>query len=200
VPDLDIDKIRLLVAFVAPGFVSLKVWGILNSSPRFRLSESLIEAVVYSSWNALFFIGLFNILERVHSVLAYGVVCMLLPVLWPVLVYQITKIRYLRTKMTPTAWDYFFDGRDDCYIRLRFKNGAQAGGLYTSKSFASSYPEKESLYLSELWEVDSEGRFIAPVKNTDGLLVKFDEVVLMEIFNPAVGKADAPCRNTPDKD
>jgi hypothetical protein len=195
VPNLDIDKIQLLVAFVAPGFVSLKVWGILNSSPRFRLSESLTEAVVYDSWNALFFVGLFNALERVHHLLAYGVVCVLLPILWPVLVYSITKTRYLRTKMTPTAWDYFFYRREDCFLLLHLKNGVLLGGLFSTKSFASSFPEKEILYLSQLWKLDKDGRFKEPLKMSGGLLVNYDEVSFIEIFN-----LDFQQNETPDKD
>jgi hypothetical protein len=194
-PDLDIDKIRLLVAFVAPGFVSLKVWGILNSSPRFRLSESLTEAVVYGSWNALFFVWLFDALKQIHPLLAYGVVCVLLPVLWPVLVYKITAIRYLRTKMTPAAWDYFFYRRDDCFLLLHLKNGVLLGGLFSTKSFASSFPEKESLYLSQLWKLDEDGRFKEPLEMSGGLLVNYDEVSFIEIFN-----LDFQQKETPDKD
>jgi hypothetical protein len=63
------------------------------------------------------------------------------------------------------------------------KNGQSLGGLYTAQSFASSYPEKEDLFLAELWILDEKGVFLAPVENTGGLLVNFEEVSFMEIFN-----------------
>jgi hypothetical protein len=177
-----LGQAQLLIIFVAPGFISLKVWGLLNSSPRFRLSESLIEAVIYSSWNAVFFVWLFGILKSVHAILAYGLVCIALPVLWPVLVYNLSKIRFFKTRITPTAWDHFFNLKEDCFILLHLKSGQILGGLYTDKSFASAYPEKEDLYLSELWRLNEKGEFQEPVENSGGLLVNFEEVSFIEIF------------------
>jgi hypothetical protein len=180
-PELDINNIELLIIFVAPGFISLKVWGLLNSSPRFRLSESLIEAIIYSSWNAVFFLWLFDILKALHPILAYGVVCIVLPVLWPVLVYNLSKIPFFKTRLTPTAWDHFFNLKEDCFIRLHLKNGQILGGIYTDTSFASEYPEKKDLYLSKLWRLDEEGVFQEEIENSNGLLVNFEEVSFIEI-------------------
>jgi hypothetical protein len=180
--ELNIDNLELVIIFVAPGFISLKVWGLLNSSPRFILSESLIEAVIYSSFNVIFFFWLFNILKQIHLVLAYGVILFVLPVLWPVLFYRLSKIPFFKTRLTPTSWDHFFSLKEDCFILLHLKNGLTLGGLYTSKSFASSFPEKEDLYLSELWRLDEDGGFIEPVENTGGLLVNFEEVNFIEIY------------------
>jgi hypothetical protein len=183
-PELSIDNLKMVILFVAPGFISLKVWGLLNSSPRFRLSESLIEAVIYSAFNALFFVWFFNLLNQVNYVLAYGVIYIILPVIWPVLVYHISKLRFFRTKLTPTAWDYYFNLGKACFVLIHLKNGDMVGGLYGGNSFASSYPEKEDLYLEELWTVDVEGKFQAKVENTSGLLVNFEEIKLIEFFNP----------------
>jgi hypothetical protein len=181
-PEFNIKNLESLIFFVAPGFISLKVWGILNSSPRFRLSESLIEAAIYSSWNAVIFLRLFDILKAVHPILAYGVVYIALPILWPILVYFLSKIRFIKTRLTPTAWDHFFNLKEDCFLRLHLKNNQLLGGLYTAKSFASAYPEKEGLYLSELWRLDKEGEFYEPVENSGGLLVNFKEVSFIEIY------------------
>jgi hypothetical protein len=182
-PELNIENLELLIIFVAPGFISLKVWGLLNSSPRFRLSESLVEAVIYSSWNAVFFVWLYDILKGINTMFAFGVVCMGLPILWPVLAYNLSKIRYFKTRLTPTAWDHFFNLKEDCFMILHLKNGQLLGGMYTEKSFASAYPEKEDLYLSELWRLDEAGEFLGPVENSGGLLVNFEEVSFIEILN-----------------
>ncbi|MDR0637499.1 MAG: hypothetical protein LBG27_01115 [Spirochaetaceae bacterium] len=45
------NNLALLIYLVAPGFISLKVWGLLNSSPKVKLSENLSEAVIYSAFN-----------------------------------------------------------------------------------------------------------------------------------------------------
>jgi hypothetical protein len=176
------NNLELLILFVAPGFISLKVWGLLNSSPRVRLSESLIEAIIYSSFNAIFFVWLFNILKQVHPILAYTVNFIILPMLWPVLFYNITKLKYFKTRLTPTAWDHYFNQGAACFVLLHLKNDEMVGGLYSGNSFASSYPEKEDLYLEELWIVDEKGVFQEKVENTNGLLVNFEEIKLIEFF------------------
>jgi hypothetical protein len=176
------NNLELLILFVAPGFISLKVWGLLNSSPRVRLSESLMEAIIYSSFNTIFFIWLFTILKQAHPLLAYIVNFIILPVLWPALFYNITKLRYFRTRLTPTAWDHYFNLGEACFVLLHLKNDAMAGGLYSGNSFASSYPEKEDLYLEELWTVDEKGVFLRKVENTKGLLVNFEEIKVIEFF------------------
>ncbi|GHU11743.1 hypothetical protein FACS1894151_11440 [Spirochaetia bacterium] len=69
-----------------------------------------------------------------------------------------------------------------CFILLHLKDGELLGGLYRKGSFASSYPEKQDLYISELWKVDGKGAFKTKVKNSGGVLVSFDEIKFIEIF------------------
>jgi hypothetical protein len=113
-PELNVNNIELIILFVAPGFISLKVWGLLQSSPRLRVADALIEAIIFSSFNAIFFYWLFDILAHIHQNLAYFVVLIVLPVLWPLAFYHLAKIRFLRTRLTPTAWDHFFSLNEDC--------------------------------------------------------------------------------------
>jgi hypothetical protein len=176
------NNLELTILFIAPGFISLKVWGLLNSSPRLRLTDALIEAIIFSSFNAIFFLWLFDILKQVHPLLAYFVVFVMLPVCWPIGFYNLARIPYFKTRLTPTAWDHFFNLKEDCFLLLHLKSGLMLGGLYTAKSFASSYPEKEDLYLAELWKLDENGAFQEPMENTGGLLVNFEEVSFIEIF------------------
>ncbi|GHU60843.1 hypothetical protein FACS189445_1380 [Spirochaetia bacterium] len=182
-PELTVENIKSIILFVAPGFISLKVWGLIHSNLRFRISESLIEAVIYSSWNAVFFLGVFEVLNKVNPILAYAVIFICLPVIWPILFNLVAKIPYLRARLTPTSWDHVFNEREDCFILLHMKNGQMLGGLYSGNSFASSYPEKKDLYLSQLWKIDEEGAFKEKVENSGGLLVNFEEVTYIEIFN-----------------
>lgn len=193
IPDFDLKNIELLLFFVAPGFVSLKVWGILNSSPRLKLSESLLEAVVYSSFNFLVLIGFYNPLRSVHPVFAYAVVFILGPVLWPILVYLIvTRVRIIKTRITPTSWDHYFNLGEDCFVLIHLKaNDEMIGGLFSgSKSFASSYPEKEDLYLEELWKIDESGIFLEKVEGTNGLLISFEEIKYIEFFKLGIPPDD----------
>ncbi|MHB9291197.1 hypothetical protein Holit_00269 [Hollandina sp. SP2] len=183
-PEITTDNVEMLLFFVAPGFISLKVWGLLNRSPRFRLSESLLEAVIFSSINALVFLRLFDTLKRVHTIVAYVVVFLIFPVIWPWMFWKFSQIPFFKTRLTPTAWNHYFINAEACFILLHLKAGKLVGGMYRKGSFASSYPEKPDLYISELWQVDEEGHFQIPIENSGGLLVNFEEVAFMEFFKP----------------
>jgi hypothetical protein len=71
-------------------------------------------------------------------------------------------------------------------------DGEMIGGLFNGKSFASSYPEKEDIYLEELWKIDEDGKFKEKVKSTNGLLVNFEEIKYIEFF-----KLGIPLENIP---
>jgi hypothetical protein len=66
---------------------------------------------------------------------------------------------------------------------LHLTNGRVIGGLYGLDSFASSYPEKEDLYLQEVWKIDKEGKFIKKISDTKGLLVNYTTIEYIELFN-----------------
>ncbi|GHT95345.1 hypothetical protein FACS1894141_3780 [Spirochaetia bacterium] len=105
-PELTKQNIELIILFVAPGFISLKVWGLIHANLRLRISESLIEAVIYSSWNAVFFLGLFEVLNTMSPILAYAVVFICLPVIWPILVNNIahSEPQRLQNGYTPKGY------------------------------------------------------------------------------------------------
>jgi len=177
------NNLELVLLFVAPGFISLKVWGLLNSSPRIRLSESLTEAIIYSSFNAMVSLWLFNLLRSVNLWLAYVVVFIICPIIWPIGIYLLsTKIKFFRTRLTPTAWNHYFNQAEPCFILLHLKNGKMVGGLYGLDSFASSYPEKADLYLETVYKVDESGQFGEKLARSKGFLVNFEEVSTIEFF------------------
>jgi hypothetical protein len=99
------------------------------------------------------------------------------PIVWPCAVYQIAKIRAVKTRITPTSWDHYFNIGEDCFVLIHTKaDGEMIGGLFSGKSFASSYPEEE------LWRVDENGKFKEKVEGTNGLLVNFEEIKYIEFF------------------
>ena len=62
-------------------------------------------------------------------------------------------------------------------------NGRIIGGLYGPDSFTSSYPEKEDVYLQEIWKIDEAGRFMERIPGSKGVLVNYDVVEYIEFFN-----------------
>jgi hypothetical protein len=69
---------------------------------------------------------------------------------------------------------------------VHLKDGRTVGGLYDEDSFASSYPESEDLYLQEVWKLNEQGGFIEKVPNTRGLLINYEGIEFIELFEKKV--------------
>jgi hypothetical protein len=63
------------------------------------------------------------------------------------------------------------------------KDGRRFGGLYSSKSFASSSPAQPEIYLEEVWILDESGLFKAKVDRTAGVLIAGEDILALEFFS-----------------
>jgi hypothetical protein len=181
------NNIQLLILFIAPGFISLKIWGLIHPSPKIALSESLIEAIVFSSFNYIVTIWLYFLINGTRFIWIYLVmVLVMLPIIWPVLLKAVLNNKLLRNKIIspiPKSWDYFFSKRQCCFMLVHLNDRRILGGFYGPDSFASSYPEQEDLYLQEVWQVDSEGKFIKKIPRSRGFLVNYNAIEYIEFFD-----------------
>jgi hypothetical protein len=90
-----------------------------------------------------------------------------------------------RYRGTPTAWDRMFQNRGACFVRVRLRDGAWAGGWYGTRSYATSYPQAPEVYLQTAWIMDSDGRFVRPIKQSGGLHVRASDIDMIELVLPA---------------
>jgi len=98
--------------------------------------------------------------------------------------WQRRKLRSARYRSTPTAWDRMFENRGSCFVRVRLKDGAWAGGWYGSRSYASSYPQPPEVFLQSAWVMDPDGRFVRPIARSAGLHVRGADIDLLELLLP----------------
>jgi hypothetical protein len=180
------NNLQLLLLFVAPGFISLKIWGLIHPSQKIILSESLIEAIIFSSFNYIVTIWLYFITKNTDLIWIYFIIALIIfPIIWPILFKRLLNTRLLKNKtisLIPKSWDYFFSKRKYCFMLIHLNSDRVIGGLYGFDSFTSSYPEKEDVYLQEVWKVDKEGKFIEKVPDTKGLLINNDVIEYIELF------------------
>ncbi|HEX2087694.1 MAG TPA: DUF6338 family protein [Solirubrobacteraceae bacterium] len=90
--------------------------------------------------------------------------------------------------LPPTAWDYYFALEGNPWIRCRLRESdTWVGGAFEDGSYAGRHPEPGDLYLSQAAEVDPDtGEFVEdehgnPVLRGTGLLVRWDEIIYLEI-------------------
>jgi len=189
----ELDKLILFIAFVIPGFIALKTYALLIPGSPKDTSKQIIDAVAYSCINYAFLIGPITFIENAdirHSspslyMLFYVVALLITPVVL-VLIWK-----YLRTKQffqdhathpIEKPWDYVFGQRESYWMRITLKNGERIGGLYSDKSFASSAPAEDQIYLEETWVLNSDGSFERPKNQTAGVIVLGSEISYIELM------------------
>lgn len=54
------------------------------------------------------------------------------------------------------------------------------GGFYGADSFSTAYPEPAEIYLQSSWSMGQDGRFLARVSHTSGILIRGSDVDIIE--------------------
>lgn len=190
----DANKLTLFVAFVVPGFISIKTYSLLFLSPPKDTSSQLIDAVAYSCLNYAIFYPLYFYLNSgrpdglglgAHSIFIF-LTLFVGPVFWVFLWRWVRGWGYLQ-KWIPhpvdKPWDFIFGQRVPFWIIVTLKDGRKIAGLYGSESFASSAPSKEQIYFEQTWILNEDGGFERPRETTAGTLIVTAEIESIEFFH-----------------
>lgn len=188
------DKLLLFIAFVVPGFISLKTYALLCPGAPKKSSEQLIDAVAYSSVNyALLLWPIYRVENSgirtdnpTSYVLFYVFVLLVAPITWAAALKWLRGRRFIQRSMphpTEKPWDYVFGRNQRYWIIVTLKDGQRIAGRYDSESFASSAPAAEQLYLQETWVLNDDGGFERPRRDSAGVLILAADIVTVELFN-----------------
>ncbi|MBP2638287.1 MAG: hypothetical protein H6Q72_4194 [Firmicutes bacterium] len=189
----NIDKMTLFIFCFVPGFISWKVWQLLVPGEIRKPVDYFLEVMSYGCIN---FAVVWWVLAYIKKIQPYYpgafifliyVLLLVLPILWPIIIKKVIESERFRNKVilpTPKAWDHFFSSRKACFVLIHLKNGKLVGGLYLSeKSYTSSFPNTEDLYLEEVWRVDNNGAFLNKVEGTYGLWISKENFDYLEFFD-----------------
>lgn len=190
-----LDKLTLFIVFVIPGFITLKTYGLLAATGHRESSQQLIDAVAYSCIN--YAILAFPILALESSnaketapywyIGAWAVFLLVVPVALACAFWKLRATDFFqKTLPHPVGkpWDYFFAQRRQLWVVVTFKDGRKVGGLFGSKSFASSHPYPPELYLEDAWLVNEDDGLERIRTATAGILITGSEISTIEFFNP----------------
>ncbi len=187
------NNIILFIIFFIPGFISMKVYHLMIASEKINFSESIGEAIAFSSINyaalswLIILIDKYDLLNKHFILFLISIIFIVFiaPILWTSLYVWLTKSKKLRKYiLSPikNPWDYYFDQKKSCWVIIKLKNGEKIGGVYSKNSFSSAFPHKEQIYLEQLWEIDSKGNFIEKTKRTDGIIIFGDNIKSIEFY------------------
>ncbi len=196
-----LDKLALFIFFVIPGFITLKIYGLLAATGHRDSSQQLIDAVAYSCINYAIlafpiFILEFSNLRAGAAYWYFGIwalFLLLMPVALALAFWKLRSTDFFQ-KMLPhpvgRPWDFFFAQRRQLWSVVTLKDGRKVGGLFGSKSFASSYPYSPQLYLEDAWLVNAEDGLERIRTATAGILIAGSDISTIEFFNPEWSSED----------
>jgi hypothetical protein len=193
-PDLEVDKLVLFIAFVIPGFIALKTYELKIPSENNDSSKQLFDAITYSCINYALLIYPIILVEsstlRTSSPNLYAGFYAFTLLVFPVIV-SLSWIGLRASKFFqgnaphPTArpWDYVFSQGEWYWVIATLKDDKKVAGKYASKSFTSSNPSPEQIYLEESWLLTKDGDFDRRVDSTAGIIIVSKEISTIELFN-----------------
>lgn len=190
----ELDKLFLFIAFVIPGFISIKCYQLAFPRTERLASEQIVDAVAYSSINYVLLIlpivGIENSSLKSHYPWLYYLFYVFVLFVSPIILVFVW--RYLRTRdffqrnsphPTGKPWDYVFSQRKPYWVKITLKNGTVIAGRYAEKSFTSSAPAEEQIYLEETWLLNNKGGFERKKNNTAGVIILSNEISYIELRN-----------------
>jgi len=83
---------------------------------------------------------------------------------------------------TPTAWDWAFRRSEAGWVRVRLEDGLWLGGYYGSRSFATSYPHPQEVFVEQGWVVDEDGVFTDVCHAPNGMIIKCTKAVTVDFL------------------
>jgi hypothetical protein len=189
----NVDKLTLFLIFFLPGFISMKVYGLMVPGEPRDFSKAVLEAISYSTLN---FAVLFWLIIFIHTgdfyhrhliwySLSVAIIMVVVPACWPFVYLRLSTWPFIaRHFVHPIRkpWDYVFGKREPFWIIVHLQSGQKIGGRFDIGSFASSDPADEQIYLEEVWVLDDGGRFLSPVKRSRGIIIMQGEIRAVEFF------------------
>ncbi len=188
--ELDIGNVALILLFLIPGFLSLKVYDTLFPRQPRDLSKSIIEVLMYSALNygALSWLIYLSLYIQIAWLKALTLILsvLIMPIAWPVGYYNLLKISWFRTRLgihpIPVPWDYVFGKGKPYWIIVHLKDGRKIGGRYHTDSFASSFPESPQIYVEEVWKLSKTGKFLKQIERSQGIILFSESIDMVEFF------------------
>jgi hypothetical protein len=191
------DVVFFTAGFLVPGFIWSAVLSLFipsrSAAPEVRFLQFLtLSCINHGIWSwALFMIFRSGFVQS-HpngSGIFLGVIIFVSPVALGVLSGLLQQrqevMRFFNRLGIRTihpiacAWDWHFSRAKPYWVLVTLKDGTRVYGLFGTRSFAASDPEKRDLYLEEQFRPMETGDW-APVEDTGGVLILADEIAAVE--------------------
>ena len=82
----------------------------------------------------------------------------------------------------PTAWDYYFNKKEPCFVVITLKTGKTIYGLFSENSFASSEQSERDLYIEKTYNYNDEAEWNEVPRNK-GIYLNKEDIETIEFYS-----------------
>lgn len=198
-----INEVVVIILFIIPGFITDRVIALTIPRSKRESTELILTAITFSCINYAIFSWLivlmtvydFSSQHKNIFICCWVVILLVGPIIEGIVFNQLVNsnlynwlfdlLKLKNIRLIPKSWDYHFGKEEPYWILITLKDGLKLAGFFGSKSFASSFPAEEDLYIEELWRIDDEGKFKEPIQNSGGCLIQRKDICCIEFFKPS---------------
>lgn len=95
--------------------------------------------------------------------------------------FNILNIRKLNNPI-PTAWDYYFNKKEGCFVIIALKSGKKIYGLYAQNSFASSENSERDIYIERIYNYNNDEPW-KEVPRSQGIYINREDIETIEFYS-----------------
>ena len=193
-----VSAVLVIIAFLMPGFISSRVFSFACPTPessdgRLFLGSITLSCVNYAvlSW-FLVLVWTKNWFIFPWALATVAVFTLLVfPIVLGLALVKLTdskwgkevRIAFGIAHPVLKAWDCFFRQQGfPCWVIARLKGGKILAGFYGGRSFASSFPAAEDLYLEKICELSPDGKMTKTASKSLGAIIRMESVETLEFY------------------
>lgn len=188
------------VAFIIPGSIVVSITKRVIPKNENEYKTKILEYFIYSFLNffiwAIFIYNIYSNIEawKNYPILLWLIIFMIIfvsPVVIALAGILCDKkdifgwlCRYFNLSSVdtdPSAWDYKFKNISSEWVIVTLKDDKTISGFLGTPSYISQNEKERDIYISEVFEIDNNNKWTKK-KNTDGILIKADEIKCIEFF------------------
>lgn len=198
------ENLAAASGLLVPGLVAMLVYDQLVPYERRDWSKHTLEVVAFGAGHYLLFSPAFKWLARQEVAFSWRGVTWLLgtivlhfvaPVCWAFLTFwtrkRLAARGWITLHPTPTAWDHVFGTLKGAWLRVKLRDGTRVGGRWEAGAFAGTSVTKRDLYLKAARPIGDDGRFGDDYQIAQELLIREEEIGLIEILPDPPPQEDA---------
>jgi len=168
----NLDAVYVVLLFIVPGYIFLSIRNQFVPGRERVGAAQLYAFITYSAINFaafgwLIYLAFAYNLNPALKVVAWTLIVGVIPTALGVISGYCSQKEFLtrfysKLKLNPIhpvdrAWDYVFFNQPTSWVIVVLKSGTQFGGVWDSKSFASSDTKERDLFITEVYEIAGDG-------------------------------------------